>query len=396
MSDVKSAIKKVARQEDKALAQLQKYFESGTSNKPAYKITLTTNLSVGSLSDEISSEQISVNMSGQVIERYTNVNRELRHSHNIEWKDIDNAYKTQLVIHALLKDEYEKAGKIYGGRTLYAKYSNNIVRDASGKKRINNEGNAYLQRGLGYGGRYTKVDVDIQKRVLERIYSQLYKETNKHLLDKFEKISLDGSSSTDFKKLIRASRELITDIKKTKDWIKTVDKLVASAELKYKQQVKEMKKAQSKDRVYKRDWILSIGELEKIGTAILGLAVERCPIETGFLRSSGKLYVSDNDIRIIFECPYAAYVHDNMSAQHPIGQAKFLESAAQDILPKISIWTETTGNDSFVLGDYMKQTWDKDSAGNIKSSMYWLEHKGYQAVYIDIDRNLHINYAHYK
>ena len=157
-----------------------------------------------------------------------------------------------------------------------------------------------------------------------------------------------------------------------------------------------MKKAQSKGRVYKRDWILSIGELEKIGTAILGLAVERCPIETGFLRSSGKLYVSNNDIRIIFECPYAAYVHDNMSAQHPIGQAKFLESAAQDILPKISVWTETTGNDSFVLGDYMKQTWDKDSAGNIKSSMYWLEHKGYQAVYIDIDRNLHINYAHYK
>ena len=161
--------------------------------------------------------------------------------------------------------------------------------------------------------------------------------------------------------------------------------------------MKELQKAERNRQRYNPDYLLSIDELESIGRAILGLAIEKCPIETGFLRSSGKLYVSDKDVRVIFECPYAGYVHDNVNMNHPVGEDHFLEKAAQEILPTISVWAETTGDDAFVLGNYMAQTWAHDEkTGHAVGDMYWKEQKGYTAVYIDIDRNLRVNYAHYR
>lgn len=413
-NELKREAKNIDRSNKELIGALRDYLETDYKNTQTKKINFTTSISVGGLDVPLETNNITVSAGGKIISNNQVMNNQLRHKHSISWDDIERAYKLQEAIHSMVADEYAKLDKGYRGRRLYQQLDNlKITNDAAGRKLIKGSGSQLTvggDMGYGYGhhminngsgklvkvGNYGKLDIDIQKRVLGRIYGSLYKETNKHLLDKFKTINLGGGSSADFKKLIKVTQELVFDIKKAKEWLKEVESIVNKAELKYKAEIKNIQKAQQLKQNYKPDYILSIRELELIGRAILGLSTELCPIETGFLRSSGKLYVSDVDIRIIYECPYAAYVHDNVNANHPVGQAKFLETAAQQVLPTISVWTENTGDDAFVLGDYMKQTWDRDSAGNITSDMYWLEHKGYQAVYIDIDRNLKVNYAHYK
>lgn len=391
LKKVQRTLNQIHRSEDRALATLQRYFDRDT--KPSKQIQFTTSLSVGGKTIPIATENVTLSASGRVINS-SFTNNHPTHQHNISWDDIDKSYKVQEAIHQMLVFEYEKEGKIYGGRRLYSTYDKNNIKTKDGLKIIDSTGSRLLygkNTFYGYLGKYKANDIAIHQRVLEKIYSQLYKETNKHLLDKFNTIELDG----DFTKLIKGTNELIYDIKKVKNWSKEVERLVKSAELKYKAQVKELQRQQA--RAIQNTYLLSIDELEQIGRAILGLAIEKCPIETGFLRSSGKLYVSDNDIRIIFEAPYAAFVHDNVNMNHPVGEDHFLEKAAQEILPTISVWAETTGDDAFVLGDYMTQTWAHDEkTGHAVGDMYWKEQKGYTAVYIDIDRNLRVNYAHYR
>lgn len=399
LSRVKRDINKIAREEDKVLANLQRYFEQNNSHKPSKAITLTTNLKVGGISKPLATQEDILDAANNIVKQTTSYDRSLIHKHSIEWEDIERSYKLQEAIHSMLAMEYIKEGKIFKGRSLYQQEDFKKALDAAGRAIIKGQGSKVIQPWTPYGrsGRYGKIDVDIHKRVLDKIYSQLYQETNKHLLDKLNTVDLSGSGDY-FKKLIKVTQELAYDIKKAKGWKKEVEDLVNQAELNYKAKIRQEQRAvtNAQKEYLRNQHILTIEQLEIIGKAILGLAVEYCPIETGRLRNSGKLYVSNQSIRIIFECEYAAYVHDNPNAQHPVGRYHYLVDAAQDILPKISVWTEVTGNDAFVLGDYMKQTWDKDSAGNITSDMYWSEHKGYQAVYIDIDTDLKINYAHYK
>ena len=97
-------------------------------------------------------------------------------------------------------------------------------------------------------------------------------------------------------------------------------------------------------------------------------------------------------IRIIFECPYSLYVHENVNTTHAFGQAKFLETAAQEMLRNTSVWVEST--DNLVLGDYMKQVWEKANDGRATGMPDWVEQHAYQAVYIDINRHLKVTYAH--
>lgn len=400
LNKVKRDLNKVYRTEDKALAKLQKYFESNNSNVPSKSIQFTTDLNIGGFKLVLGHSTVDINNAGKIIKETNKVNS-IRHSHNIEWKDIERAYKIREAIHYYVAEEYAKAGSTYRGRRLFQqgpfiKGSKNKIYGSGSDLTVGGDAN------YGYGsrkkivdcqiinvGKYGKLDVDIQRRALEKIYSAIWKETNTHLLEKFNKMQLKGS---DFKSVIKGTQELIYDIKKVKDWKETVDDLVKQATIEYEARIKELNRQIVKEQ--KQRDILTIDQLETIGRAILGLAIEYCPIETGFLRSSGKLYVSNNSIRIIFECPYGVYVHDNPNAQHPVGRYHFLIDAAQEILPKISVWTEQTGNDSFILGNYMKETWDRDESGKLTSDMYWQEQKGYQAVYIDIDTNLRINYYH--
>lgn len=75
-------------------------------------------------------------------------------------------------------------------------------------------------------------------------------------------------------------------------------------------------------------------EAEKIMTE----AKLRTPVDTGALRSSGLVSVDRRttarfDVLMTFggaASAYAVPVHENLHASHPVGQAKFLESAMRD------------------------------------------------------------------
>lgn len=91
-------------------------------------------------------------------------------------------------------------------------------------------------------------------------------------------------------------------------------------------------------------------KLVRLGLAILGRAVELCPKDTGFLRSSAVMVDLGTSVVIAFTAPYASYVHENLNISHPIhgdrncgGRAKFLEIATQEFFPNKQVWTDVTG-----------------------------------------------------
>jgi hypothetical protein len=73
--------------------------------------------------------------------------------------------------------------------------------------------------------------------------------------------------------------------------------------------------------------------------AIMTVAKERTPVQTGALRASGRVEVEDASVAMSFGGPaigYAVFVHENLQAHHPVGQAKFLESAVTEALPTLA------------------------------------------------------------
>lgn len=71
---------------------------------------------------------------------------------------------------------------------------------------------------------------------------------------------------------------------------------------------------------------------------VLPAAIEYCPKKTGDLRESGAVGTAvrngyEVSVPITFgsdNVDYAGYVHENLEANHPIGQAKFLERAMNE------------------------------------------------------------------
>lgn len=81
-------------------------------------------------------------------------------------------------------------------------------------------------------------------------------------------------------------------------------------------------------------------EIEKIkGATVTGLyeaglmiereAMERTPKDTGNLRKNFKTIRHKKDVEIKNKANYSLYVHENLEAHHPIGEAKFLENAIE-------------------------------------------------------------------
>jgi len=71
--------------------------------------------------------------------------------------------------------------------------------------------------------------------------------------------------------------------------------------------------------------------LDAAGLTVSGRAKEYTPVDTGRLRASLTWQrVTDNVAHIGTNVEYAIYVHENINAQHRVGQAKFLERAAAD------------------------------------------------------------------
>lgn len=73
--------------------------------------------------------------------------------------------------------------------------------------------------------------------------------------------------------------------------------------------------------------------LYKQAQLTLTKAIGYTPVDTGALRNSGFVKIEGTDIIIGFggpAAPYATYVHEILTNQHPVGQAKFLERAVQE------------------------------------------------------------------
>ena len=309
------------------------------------------------------------------------------HNFDIPFEYIKDAYERQAWIHEQLRQAYEQEGLIYGGRSRYAMLQQGTkIEDNSYYGRHQKVGQSYQIGGVdnfvGYGGVYRKLDdttKEIHRRVLKQITESIHQSTNRYILDKFNTYDFGAGDKDVFKKLIKLSSELITDLEGEKSWVKEVEGIISEAERRYKKALKENVQIAN---------FISMSKLEDIGRAILGRSNELCPYETGFLRSSGTLYVYDDYIRIIYECPYAMYVHENVNAEHPFGQAKFLETAAQEVLQNKSVWVEA----GQVEGTVMQMYWDKNQYGVSRGdAVAFTERKGYNTVQITIDRNLGIN-----
>lgn len=106
----------------------------------------------------------------------------------------------------------------------------------------------------------------------------------------------------------------------------------------------EVKQAEMNDK--------TANALRKAGGEIIRVAVEKTPLRIGELRgrsfNEGPLKYKDIYIQVFgyekhngeWEThennkPYAVYVHENLEAYHPIGEAKFLEHAMQETSAKL-------------------------------------------------------------
>ena len=62
---------------------------------------------------------------------------------------------------------------------------------------------------------------------------------------------------------------------------------------------------------------------------VLQLAKEKVPVDTGRLRDSGHLEETRDGARVVFDAPYALYVHE-MDLHHERGERKYLENALME------------------------------------------------------------------
>jgi len=67
--------------------------------------------------------------------------------------------------------------------------------------------------------------------------------------------------------------------------------------------------------------------LYKAGLMIEREAIKRAPKDTCNMRNSFLTTKENNYVEIKNKANYSLYVHENMEARHPIGEAKFLENA---------------------------------------------------------------------
>jgi hypothetical protein len=78
--------------------------------------------------------------------------------------------------------------------------------------------------------------------------------------------------------------------------------------------------------------------LEQGANEIKNLSQVRCPVDTGTLRASARIEIKGNTIEFGYggaASDYATIQHENLQFHHPVGQAKFLESAFDELVPKI-------------------------------------------------------------
>lgn len=74
----------------------------------------------------------------------------------------------------------------------------------------------------------------------------------------------------------------------------------------------------------------------KIALKILDVSRTKVPVDTGFLKSSGKINQIKDGFEIVYNADYAIYVHEDIDAKHPNGgQAKYLEEAYYEVMSQV-------------------------------------------------------------
>lgn len=131
---------------------------------------------------------------------------------------------------------------------------------------------------------------------------------------------------------IKATDLLINDIKTARNWLSAYNRIIRELNL---------------DSVSSRKEIVDLTSLEMLGRAILGRAIELCPKDTGNLRRSGFVQVTNNSVIVGFSAPYSIYVHENMNCYFRVGRAKFLEIALSEFLGNSVTWVDTEGGRIF-------------------------------------------------
>lgn len=63
---------------------------------------------------------------------------------------------------------------------------------------------------------------------------------------------------------------------------------------------------------------------------LLAASNDRVPVDTGELKGSGSVVVEGLEGAVTYSAEHAVVVHENLEAQHPDGQVKFLEAALQE------------------------------------------------------------------
>ena len=74
----------------------------------------------------------------------------------------------------------------------------------------------------------------------------------------------------------------------------------------------------------------------KIALAILDRAQTKVPVDTGFLKSTGRVKQIKDGFEVVYDADYAIYVHEDIDAKHPNGgQAKYLEEAYYEVMSEV-------------------------------------------------------------
>ena len=74
------------------------------------------------------------------------------------------------------------------------------------------------------------------------------------------------------------------------------------------------------------------------GELVMARSVRRTPVDTGNLRASAHVKRPETSggkstVTVAYGTDYAIYVHEILTNEHPVGQAKFLESAVKEGMP---------------------------------------------------------------
>jgi hypothetical protein len=82
--------------------------------------------------------------------------------------------------------------------------------------------------------------------------------------------------------------------------------------------------------------------VNRVAAQTIGDARSLTPVKTGALQASGVALPAETDgtkitATIGFNTNYAAAVHENLTAHHDVGQAKYLEAAMRRNAPKLAV-----------------------------------------------------------